>query len=273
MPNKQRLGDILIEKEILSKDILDQALRAQVGGNRRLGHILVRMKAITADQLAETLSEQLGIPICNIGDKFSPKVKKILPRYLCRQYDVLPLAEKNNNILELAMANPADVEAIYDLENYTGKVIEPLLARHSEIEQEITRRISKGWKDYFSPQANTRITRIAVACCLALVIVLGGFTYRFYQTATYGTVTVSTESTLYKNHDLMLDFDKTGKITLLGRGAFAKGFYSVSFNDKEALHAFLRSKQSDLSGKQQIWTDWVLAKQSVAPTAALAVSK
>ncbi len=273
MPKIQRLGDILIEKKILAQDILDQALRAQVGGNRRLGHILVRMKAITADQLAETLSGQLGIPICDIAGNFSAKVGKIMPRYLCRQYDVLPLTEKNNNILVLAMANPADTEAINDIENYTGKVIEPLLARQSDIEREIPKRIPLGLKEFFSPRSNTRNTRIAVAFCLALVTVLGGFTYRFYQNATYGTVTVSTESTLYKNHDLMLDFDKTGKITLLGRGAFAKGFYSVSFNDKELLHTFLRSKQPDLSDKQQSWTDWVLAKQSVALIAATSADR
>jgi len=106
MSGKPLLGELLIQQNLVSQDIIDTALRVQVGGNRRLGHILVRMKAITADQLAETLAEQMEIPITDVSRKFSREVSKILPRHLCRQYSVIPLALKENNILELAMANP-----------------------------------------------------------------------------------------------------------------------------------------------------------------------
>jgi hypothetical protein len=263
MANKLRLGELLVERELISQDAIDQALRAQVGSNRRLGHILVRMKAITADQLAEALAGQLDIPICDITGNFSPKVRGIIPRYLCRQYDVLPLTDKSNNILELAMANPADVEAINDLENYTGKVIVPFLALQSDIDREIPKRIPLGMKDFFSPRSNTLFTRIGVAVCLALIILLGGFTYRYIRYTTYGTVSVSAESTIYKNHDLMLGFDNTGKINLLGRGAFAKGYYSVIFNDQDRMSSFLTSKQTDLSDTQKNWVDWVMARQRI----------
>lgn len=261
MTNKQRLGEILIQQKLVSQDIIDKALRTQVGGNRRLGHILVRMKAITDDQLVETLASQLDIPICDITSKFSPEVRGLIPRYLCRQYGVLPLTLQSNNILELAMADPADEEAQNDLEQYTGKVIEPYLARHSDIDREIPKRIPFGLKDFFSPRSNTMFTRIGVVVCLAFVVLLGGFTYRYIHDTLYGTISVTAESTIYKNHDLMLGFDKNGKINFLGRGAFAKGYYSVSFNDPVILHAFLKSRQTDLSDKQKSWLDWVIAKE------------
>lgn len=261
MRNKQRLGELLIQQKLVSQDTIDQALHTQVGGNRRLGHILVRMRAITDDQLAETLSRQLDIPICDIASKFSPEVTGMIPRYLCRHYSVLPLALKNNNILELAMANPADEEAQNDLEHYTGKVIEPYLARHSDIDKEIPKRIPLGLRDFFSPRSNTRLTRIGVAVCLILVVLLGGFTFRYVQNTIYGTKSVTADSTIYKNHDLMLGFDKNGKINLLGRGAFAQGYYSVVFNDRVLLQAFLKSRQADLSDNQKSWIDWVITKE------------
>jgi hypothetical protein len=96
---------------------------------------------------------------------------------------------------------------------------------------------------------------------LALFVLLGGFTYRYIQYTTYGTVSVSAESTIYKNHDLMLGFDNTGKINLLGRSAFASGYYSVTFNDQNTMAGFLKSKQTDLSDTQKNWIDWVMAKQ------------
>jgi len=263
MTKKQRLGEILIQQKLVSQDIIDKALRTQVGGNRRLGHILVRMKAITGDQVVETLASQLDIPICDITSKFSPEVRGLIPRYLCRQYGVLPLTLQSNNILELAMANPADEEAQNDLEQYTGKVIEPYLARQSDIDREIPKRIPLGLKDFFSPRSNTRLTRIGVVVCLAFVVLLGSFTYRYIQDTLYGTISVTAESTIYKNHDLMLGFENNGKINLLGRGAFAKGYYSASFNEPIILCAFLKSRQEDLSDKQKNWLDWVIAKEQI----------
>ena len=218
------------------------------------------MKVITDDQLAETLAGQLGISLCNIDEQFSPEVRKTVPRYLCRQYSVLPLAIKSNNILTVAMANPADEEAVNDIEHYTGRVVEPLLARYSDIDREITKRIPFGVQDVFSPRRSTNFTRIGIAVCLFLVILLGGVTYKYIHNATYGTVSVTADATLYKNHDLILGIDKQGRFNLLGRGAFANSYYSVSFTDPMVLRAFLDSRKKDLSDKQKSWLDWAFAK-------------
>lgn len=274
MTNRQRLGELLIQQNIVSQDIVDQALRTQVGGNRRLGHILVRMQAITDDQLAETLANQLDISLCDIAYRFSPEASKMVPRYLCRQYSILPLALKDNNILEVAMANPADEEAKVDIENYTGRVIQPFLARHSDIEREITRRIPMGVKDVFSPRLNNKVARIGIAACLVLITLLGGFTYQYIQTATYGTVSVTDSLTIWKNHDLMLGIDKQGTINLLGRGAFAGGYYSVTFNDPSALSSFIAGRAKDLSNKQKDWLDWAAVEvQAKYLSRALAVKQ
>ena len=186
MVKKQRLGEILIQEGLVNQADVDQALRTQVGGNRRLGHILVGMKLISADQLAETLSSQLGLEICDLSNSHSSEVSGVVPRYLCRRYSVLPLGFKKNNILDMAMADPCDEEAINNLEQYTGKVIQPLLARQSDIERAIPTRVPLGMKDFFSPQSNITLTRVGVGVCLAMLLFLGGFTYRYVAETTYG---------------------------------------------------------------------------------------
>lgn len=260
MTNRQRLGELLIQQQLVSQETIDQALRVQVGGNRRLGHILVGMKVISDDQLAETLASQLNISLCNIDDKFSAAVQKTLPRYLCRQYSVLPLTKKDNNILEVAMANPADEEAKNDIQHYTGMVVEPLLARYSDIDREIARRIPLGLSDVFSPRMNTKFTRVGISVCLILVMLLGGFTYKYIHESTYGTVSITADSTLYKNLDLMLGVDKQGTINLLGRGVFAEGYYAVAFTDPSMLRTFVAGREKDLSDKQKIWLDWAITQ-------------
>jgi hypothetical protein len=271
MAPRARLGELLVQQGLLTQETIDQALRTQVGGNRRLGHILVRMKVISDDQLAEVLASQLEIPLCDINTMFSPEVRKTVPRYLCRQYSVLPLANSAHNIIQIAMADPADTEAINDIENYTGRVVEPFLARCSDIDREIPLRIPLSMQDFFSPRSNILLTRIGVSCCLILILLLGGFTYKYIRDVTYGTISVTSDATLYKNLDLMIGFDTKGKITLLGRGNYSKSYYSVTFNDVNMLKTFLATRQSDFSDRQKSWLDWVIMKQQPFATGSLAI--
>ena len=173
MTKKPMLGELLVTKNLVPQETVDQALKLQIGGNRRLGHILVRMKAITDDQLTETLANQLDVEITDVRTSFSPEVKKVLPRYLCNQYGVLPLSYKANNVLEVAMGNPSDQEPINAIEHYTGMVVEPRLARHSDIDREIPRFIPLSIKDFFSPKVNTMANRVIASLALACVIGLG----------------------------------------------------------------------------------------------------
>ena len=262
MAAKLLLGELLIQQNLVNQETIRDALRVQVSGYRRLGSILVRMGALSEDQLAEVLATQLDIEITDIKKNISPEVRKKLPRYLCRKYDAIPLKLKKNNILEVAMSDPSDHQAINDLEQYTGNVIEPRLARHSDIAAGTAQLIPYSLNDFFSPQASVRFTRIAVALCLILVVVVGGFSYRNIHNAKYGTVSKTTESTIYKNHDLMLGVDAQGTINFLGRGAYAQGYYSTSFKDTEALKAFVAKKKPDFSEKQQEWLAWVIDKTS-----------
>ncbi len=260
MTNKPLLGELLVQQELVSRDTIDAALRVQVGGNRRLGHILVRMKAISADQLAEILAEQIDTPIVDIAEKFSPDAKKILPRYLCKQYGVLPLSVQPDNIIEVAMANPSDEEAITDLEHFTGKVVAPCLARYSDIEREINKRIPVTFKDFFTPQTGVWSTRLAAGLSLALVLGLGTVTYNYIYKSHYGTVTKTDSQILYNNLDLIVGIDNTGKVSLLGHGAFSEGYYSVSFNNPAILKTFVEKREKDFSAKQLTWLHWAIKK-------------
>ena len=109
------LGEILLERGLITKEQLEQALRVQVGGVRRLGSILVRMKLLTAENLTEALSTQLKLGIVKVDEEFRRDVAGVLPRFLCRKYSVIPVSLESNNVLRLAMADPLDGVAISDV--------------------------------------------------------------------------------------------------------------------------------------------------------------
>lgn len=261
MSSKKRLGELLVQENIVSQDTINDALRIQVSGNKRLGGILLRMGVLSGDQLASILSQQLEIPLINIDAEFSPDARKALPRYLCNKYGALPLANKKNNILLMAMTDPSDQEAITDIEHYTGKVVEPCLARQTDINNAIPKKIPLSFKDIFNPQANTRLTRCIATAAFALVIILGITSYNYIQTEKYGTISHVNNSTIYEHHDLMVGFDQSGKISLLGHSAFSKGYYSASFNNVTMLMAFINSSKDDFSVEQSEWLNWVIDKE------------
>lgn len=260
MTNKPLLGQLIVNLGIVDQKTVNEALKLQTGGNRRLGYILVRMKAITSDQLAEILHQQLNIPITNIEKSFSPDVRSIMPRYLCQKYGILPLALKNNNILEVAMANPADEEAICDIEHYTQRAVKPCLARSSEIEKEISRRIPLGLKDIFSPGANIFATRLVAVITLLCVIGLSSYTFDYVRKSREGTISTTGNLTLYQNLDLTVAVDPKGKYSLQGHGAYANGLYKAEFQSIEYLDKFIKKRERDFSEKQIYWLNWVIQR-------------
>jgi hypothetical protein len=59
-PRRTPLGRMLVEKGLVSEDVLEQALEQQRENERPLGQILVELGAISPQNLARTLTEQHG---------------------------------------------------------------------------------------------------------------------------------------------------------------------------------------------------------------------
>lgn len=258
MTKKQRLGELLVQKGLVSEEQISEALRLQVGGNRRLGYLLIKMGLINDSQLLETLSDQLDLPIMNITDQFSQEVRRIVPRYLCRKYSLIPLSRQENNILSVAMIDPLDDEAITDIENYTGMAVKPCLAGHKDISTGISHSIPFSLKDVFNPQVYGIAAKTATAIALVLVITLGFMAQRNMYIEKYGTVSIVGDSKVFKNHDLIIGYETDGKTSLLGRGAYAKGYYSVTFDNLDLLKNFIEQKKKNFSERQYEWLFWVI---------------
>lgn len=259
MADKKRLGELLVESGLITEEVCTRALKMQVGGNRRLGRILVKMGAISSDQLLEILASQFGLPIIDIEREFTQEAKGLVPRYLCTRYEVFPLGLEQSTILRLAMADPSDTEAITDIENFTGKAVQPCLARQADIHQAIRRHTRLSLRDIFNPQAYPQYAKLASTMALILILVVAGFTYRFYINAKYGTITRTATAVIFKNHDLMVAIEQNGKTTLLGRGAYANGYYSITFDSPTALAKFLDGKKEDMSSSQYEWAKWAVS--------------
>ena len=136
----KQLGEILIEKGIITPHQLKEALEEQKAASGRfLGAILVSRGVASEEQVALALSEQLGFVYVDVRDvDIEPRVIELVPEEVCRRLAVLPLFI-TQGMLTVAMDNPLDVKAIDELQLLTNFRIKPVFGCPSAIYDVIER--------------------------------------------------------------------------------------------------------------------------------------
>jgi len=149
LSQKKRLGDILIEKGIITEDILNRALSLQQGSGEKLGDVFLKMGVIKEEDLYSALSDIYNVPYVNLDDvAIDSEVVKLVPEHICRRYMVIPLNIDGDRIM-VAMSNPVNIYALDDIRIITGKEVDPVLASERQITQVLDRiyTIQKGLEE------------------------------------------------------------------------------------------------------------------------------
>ncbi|MBI4706970.1 MAG: Flp pilus assembly complex ATPase component TadA [Candidatus Omnitrophica bacterium] len=134
---KQRLQEVLINKNLISQGQLDQAIQIQREKGGRLSDIIVELKFVKEDELVSTLSQGLGLPLIDLKRfRIDQEVTKIIPVEVARHYQIIPISKMGQTI-SLAMADPLNIFAIEHVESLTGYKINPIIASAKDIMQTI----------------------------------------------------------------------------------------------------------------------------------------
>ncbi len=128
-----RLGEMLIERQQITREDLDRALEIQRERGDKLGKILVDLGFIAMRDVLAALSEQLGVPLAALDSPppDSPEIQGISPRFM-RQCLFLPVAMDDSSVT-LAMADPLDFETISAVRGCCGLKVRTALAAEQEI--------------------------------------------------------------------------------------------------------------------------------------------
>ena len=133
---RKRIGDVLIDANIITQEQLMTALEEQRKTGKRLGEVLVELKYTDETEIAEAMSQQMKIPLAKIREaKLAPEIIELLPENIVRKNNVIPfeLDENNPNILRIAMADPLDIIAVDDISIITNMQIDIMVATPSDI--------------------------------------------------------------------------------------------------------------------------------------------
>lgn len=127
------LGEILVERGIISREQLSEALKVQENSGGLFGEVVVRLGFAKEEDIAHCLSLQFGFPYLPLENYDIPQdIIKLIPKSVALHYCVIPI-DRIGNALTVAMANPLNIPAIEDLEDMTGCEIQIFVGTTSGI--------------------------------------------------------------------------------------------------------------------------------------------
>lgn len=130
---KVRLGDLLVQNQLIDEQQLKLALAEQRSSGRKLGATLVSMGLVTEYQLLDLLSEHLKVPLIQLSDyKVNPNAVRLLPEIQARRYRALVLEDNGDHLL-VGMSDPADLNAVDELTAKLAKHIEVAVVSETEL--------------------------------------------------------------------------------------------------------------------------------------------
>ena len=134
------LADAIVDLGLMPQDALESArARAQAAG-RTLEHVLVEDDALIADQIARAKAERFGVPHVDLGT-FKPDLAAVnlVTAQAARRYNAVPIAFEPNDVLLVAMAEPANILALDDLKLITRHEVTPAVASLEDVQRVIGR--------------------------------------------------------------------------------------------------------------------------------------
>ncbi|HYG52627.1 MAG TPA: hypothetical protein VD905_17075, partial [Flavobacteriales bacterium] len=106
--NKQ-LGQILIERGVINRTQLEEALKAQKEQKLLFGEALIALKYATEEDIVQALTCQYGFPYLPLANyEIAPEVVASVPVAVCKKYGLIPI-DKIGKSLTVAMDNPLNV--------------------------------------------------------------------------------------------------------------------------------------------------------------------
>jgi len=138
-PEKVRLGDLLFQEKLISRDQLEFALEQQKLIGRRLGRVLVDNGIVSEEKISEALSGQLKIPYINLK-YYNINIEQVrkLPENQARRFRAIVLEEREGRVL-VGMADPTDLFAFDEITRTLKRDINVAVVTESQLLETLDR--------------------------------------------------------------------------------------------------------------------------------------
>ncbi len=135
----KRLGELLTDAGLITKEQLAFALQVQLETGKKLGEILLDAGIINEKDIIGILKKQMGINSVELEkEEIDPDVPRLITENIARRHSLIPFSVRGNKV-SIAIADPLDIVAIEDVQIFTGMDVETFIAPKSDIMEAIDR--------------------------------------------------------------------------------------------------------------------------------------
>lgn len=140
---RQRLGEILQEWGLVSKEDADRAAEIGLNNAKRIGQVLIELQLVDEENVTRALAAQHGLAFVEVSKTTVPLAAlSLIPDKLIKQHEILPMGSENGR-LKVIISDPLDLDTLDMLRFRLGvHDVEPVLAPKSRIRAYIDKNLS-----------------------------------------------------------------------------------------------------------------------------------
>jgi len=147
MPNRQKLGKILLEAQIIKKENIEEALEEQRRSGIRFGEALVKLGHIKGEDVNWGLSHQQEVPFIRLRpEAVDPQAVALVPEAIARKYTLVPFFLTDDE-LTIVIDDPTKKRAIAEVGAVSGCTVKIALG----LPEEISETVDEVYKSYHRP--------------------------------------------------------------------------------------------------------------------------
>lgn len=131
---EKKIGQILVDADIITDEELDKALKLQKENGLLLGKILIDLGYIDEGELTKFVAEQYRIPCVSLDRyEFRNDLLEVLPEDVSKAYGVIPL-DVIGDILTVGISDVPDDRTFRRVEEITGYKVQVMLVTSTDFD-------------------------------------------------------------------------------------------------------------------------------------------
>ncbi len=151
-PASRKLGELLVDRRLISKDVLVTLLDREEQTGTPLAKLLTEEGHVREEDLLRTVAERVGMEYVELEDELlDPEAVSQLEASAARDLLALPVRISDDGSVVIAVADPFDAERHRSLEQATGRKVTLALATKEAIKQTL---------DLVHPSDDIPVTRV-----------------------------------------------------------------------------------------------------------------
>lgn len=133
----KKLGQILLEEGVLSREDINRILEEQKISDEKFGEILIRLDYASEEDMAMCMVSQFNLPYIDVSFyKIDADLVKRFPKMTLLDNYFIPLS-KVGNVITVAVAGPLAEDVLTEIETTAGSEIKIFISTFSRITEAV----------------------------------------------------------------------------------------------------------------------------------------